>query len=147
MSWDIFVQDFPLDARSVAEIPPDFQPATIGRTSDIIVKIRTVLPMADFSDPTWGLIDGSDWSIEVSIRAQEVCDGFALHVRGGGGAVGAVSAILDTLKLRAVDSQTGEFFVGGEEGLESFRQWNAYRDQVMAGESKWRRMMRAVIGF
>lgn len=147
MSWDIFVQDFPRDIRSVEEIPKDFQPLEIGRPSEIIETIRTILPMADFSDPTWGLIDGPGWSIEVNLGAEEPCRGFALHVRCGGGAVGAVAAILDALKLRAVDTQTGEFFVGGEEGLESFRRWNAYRDQVMAGESRWRRMMRAIMGF
>jgi hypothetical protein len=133
MSWDIFVQDFPLEATSVDQIPPDFWPASIGKTSEIIEKIRTALPTADFSDPVWGVIDGPDWSIEVNIGAEEPCHGFALHVRGGDAAVGAVVAILDAVKLRAVDSQTGEFFVGGEEGLAPFQRWNAYRDQVMGG--------------
>jgi hypothetical protein len=131
MSWDIFVQDFPTGATSVEEIPKEFRPAAIGRRSEIIETIRKVIPVADFSDPAWGVINGPDWSIEVNIGAEEICNGFALHVRGGDAAAGVVAAILEALNLRAVDSQTGEFFVAGEEGIASFRRWKAYRDEVL----------------
>jgi hypothetical protein len=135
MSWDVFVQDFPSHAKTVAEIPDDFQPAPIGRRSDLIRKILQVVPTADFSNPAWGLIDGGDWSMEVNMGGEEDCDGFALHVRGGDVAVGVVAAILEKLGLRALNSQTGEFFVAGAGSVASFQKWRAYRDQVV-GESK-----------
>jgi hypothetical protein len=83
MSWDVLVQDLPQEAKSTADIAPDFRPASIGKRSAIIEKIREVVPTADFSDPSWGRIDGDDWSIEVNIGTNEDCGGFALHVRGG----------------------------------------------------------------
>jgi len=131
MSWDIFVQDLPRDAATVADIPHDFKPAPIGKRADIIETIRDVVPSADFSDPSWGQIEGEDWSIEVNIGKNETCNGFALHVRGGDAAAAVVAAILDHLKLRALDAQTGEFFVAGPEALASFRQWRAFRDRVI----------------
>lgn len=62
--------------------------------------------------------------------AKEDCDGFALHVRGGDAAVGVVAGILQHLKLRALDSQTGEFFAPGADAIDSFRKWQAYTNHV-----------------
>jgi len=130
MSWDIFVQDLPPDAKSVADIPSGFRPESIGKRSMIIEGIKELVPTADFSDPTWGLIDGEDWSIEISIRPEEDCRGFVFHVRGGDAAAGTVAAILQHLQLRALDSQTGGFFVAGADAVESFRKWRIYRDKL-----------------
>jgi hypothetical protein len=131
MSWDIFAQDFPVDAKTPDDIPDDFEPRSLGSRASVISKIKEIIPAADFSDPAWGLIVGDDWSIEINIGEGEDCDGFALHVRGEEAAVGAVASILDHLELRAVDSQTGEFFVSDAAALESFRKWQAYRDSVV----------------
>jgi len=94
-------------------------------------KIKELIPDADFADPSWGRIEADDWSIEVNIGVDEECKSFALHVRGGDEAVGVVAAILDHLNLRALDSQTGEFFIAGLEAPDSFQKWRAYRDQVV----------------
>ena len=131
MSWDIFVQDLPRDARSTADIPADFRPKPIGSRADVIRQINDLIPDADFSDPSWGRIEAEDWSIEVNMGADEECKSFALHVSGGDAVVGVVGAILKHLNLRALDSQTGEFFVAGAEALDNFQKWRAYRDQVI----------------
>jgi hypothetical protein len=131
MSWDILVQDLPPDAKSVAEIPAHFRPAPIGKRLEIIDSITAVVPTADFSDPCWGLIIGNGWSIEVNIGPEEECRSFAFHVRGrGDAAVGVVAAVLHRLNLRALDSQTGKFFVPGNEAIDSYRKWQKYRDDV-----------------
>jgi hypothetical protein len=130
VSWDIFAMDFPAEVKSVKDIPRDFKGGQLGTRSSIISKIKEVIPTANFSDPSWGLIDGDGWSIEVSIGAEE-CNGFAFHVRGGDEAVGAVAKILEHLNVRAFDAQTGDFFVAGPAALESFRRWRNYRDQVV----------------
>jgi hypothetical protein len=130
MSWDIFVQDMPREAKSIGDIPAGFRPASIGERSVIIQRIREVVPTVDFSDPSWGRIAADGWSIEVNLGAKEDCQGFALHVRGGDAAAGAVAAILEHLGLRALDSQTGDFFVPGPEAVESFRKWRAYREHA-----------------
>lgn len=131
MSWDLFVQDLPAQAKSVADIPDDFRPGSIGKRSEIIASIVSLIPKASFENPSWGLIDGSGWSVEINLGAEEECQGFAFHVRGGDIALGAVAMILQRLNLRAIDSQSGEFFVADGSAIESFRQWKTYRDQVL----------------
>ena len=130
MSWDIFVKDLPRDATTLEDIPKDFKPSSIGERTAIIKKIEEVVPFADFSNPSWGVIEGDEWSIEVNVGEEENCNGFAFHVRGGDTAVGVVAAILEHLSLRALDSQTGDFFAAGPEAIESFHKWRAYRDQI-----------------
>ncbi len=131
MSWDIFVQDFPADVKRLEEIPPDFKPASLGKRSLIIEKIKDVAPTADFTNPAWGIIIGEGWSIEVNMSSEEDCKSFVFHVRGGDAAVCVVAAILQHLELRAADLQSSDFFVSGPRAIESFGKWRAYRDHVV----------------
>ena len=129
MSWDIFVQDIPADATTVEDIPADFVPAPVGQRSHIIESIRKVAPFADFSDPAWGVIDGDDFSIEVSLGPNENVKDFAFHVRGGDIAAGVVSDLLRHLGLRAFDSGTGDIF-DHERASTGLKQWHTYLQRV-----------------
>ena len=132
MSWDLFVQDLPAGAKTVRDIPSDSRPQSIGTRTDIIAVIRSVIPIVDFSDPSWGVIDGDGWSLEINLGDMEECQGFAFHVRGEGAAIGAVDAILKRLNLRAIDpsSETG-IFSPGSDAVQSFDRWRSYRNQVV----------------
>ncbi len=130
MSWDIFVQDFPKDIHTIADIPDGFRPKSIGSRKSIIERIKEIVPDADFTDPAWGVINGIDWSIELNMGSEEDCGGFAFHVRGSEAAIGAVAAILDYLQLRAVDPQAGDFFVAGQNARASFQKWLSYRNAL-----------------
>jgi hypothetical protein len=133
MSWDIFVMDFPSDIKTVRDIPKDFQPPPIGKRSDIIMKIKEIVPFADFTNPSWGQIDGKGFSIEVSLSGdEEILDGFVLYVRGGDEAVGVIADILDNLGLRALDGSNEETgFFDPQKSVEGLRRWRAYRDQII----------------
>ena len=131
MSWDIFVQELPEGIRSVEEIPEDFRPGVIGKRSEIIRTICDAAPGADFSNSTWGVIDGPGYAIEVNIDEEEDCTGFCLHVRGGEEAVTVVDRIMERLGMRALNpGSEGGLYEGGQKAIESFRQWAGYRDQV-----------------
>jgi hypothetical protein len=131
MSFDVFVQDLPRDARTVADIPDDFAPQPLGRLADILAGIRRVAPDADFSDPTWGRIDGPGYSIEVNIGPEDPIQSFAFHVRGDQEALLIVASILTELRLRAIAPGTESgFFNLSELGI-AYQQWQAYRRQVI----------------
>ena len=136
MSWDIFVQDIPPFARSVKEIPDDFDPKPIGNRSDLVARIREVVPNADFSSPAWGSIEGPGYSIEVNMGDDEHVKSFAFHVRGGDQAPFVISDVLEHLGLRAFDpaSKSGIFGVDADvtSGLHA---WRTYRDQVLGKPS------------
>ncbi len=125
MSWDVLVQDFPMDAERIADVPDDFVPSSLGSRSNLIAKIQEVVPFADFSDPSWGLLDGEDFSIEVSLGASEEVEGFAFHVRGSDTGAAVVADILEKLKLRAFDTTTGEFF-NRQAAASSLAKWREY---------------------
>lgn len=131
MSYDLFVQDLPPDAKRVEDIPTDCKPAVIGRRTDLIRRIKEVVPIVDFSDPAWGYVQGEGWSLEINMGATEDCSGFAFHARGDGTALGVVEAILSALSLRALDPQSGGLFAAPTGANESFLRWRAYRDQVV----------------
>jgi hypothetical protein len=131
MSWDLLIQDLP-KVDSIEDIPDDFVPASLGKRQSVIDRIAAALPAADFADPAWGVIEGSDWSIEVNIGEEPECISAMLHVRGmGSGAIVAVSAIMDALGKRASDCQTSQFF-DRDSALDSFLAWQDYRGHAIA---------------
>ena len=132
MSWDIFIQDLPRSANSVADIPDNFVPGPIGTRAELIGKITSVAPDADFSDPAWGTLDSldEDYSIEISMGEHDTVECIALHVRGGDAAVARVASILTALTLRALDSGTGDFF-DQNSAHSSLAEFNAYSRQVL----------------
>jgi hypothetical protein len=130
VSWDIFVQDLPPDAETVAEIPDDFRPAPLMARSALIERIRGVVPEADFGDPTWGRIEGPGLSIEDNIGDADPVRGFAFHVRGGDMAVGIVANVLERLGLRALDPGSGSGFFERDTAVASLTAWRNHREQV-----------------
>lgn len=134
MSWDVLIQDFPPNALQVAEIPDDFKPRNLGPRAALISKIQSLLPEVDFSDPSWGIYDSREYSIEFNIGSDEICESLMLHVRGSGDAMITVEQILRHLNLRGIDFQTGEFFRLAD-GKRSFEEWVAYRDCVVGDKS------------
>lgn len=130
MSWDISIQDLPAGALTVADIPNDFQPKPLGPRSEVIARIQHILPDTDFKNPDWGILDGDGFSIEFNMGAGEICDGFMLHVRGGRNAMTTVARLLEQLKIRGFDLQTGDFFKL-ETAEASFAQWQSYRDRFL----------------
>ena len=131
MSWDLFIQDLPKGINSIAEIPEDFAPQPLGRRDELIARIKELVPGADFSDPSWGVIDGPGYSVEVNMGQAEEVDSFAFHVRGGDLVVGLIADLLDHLKVGALDPQSDTGIFQRDKALESLRRWREYRDQVV----------------
>ena len=132
MSWDIFVQDLPREARTVRDIPDHFQPSPLGARSALIQQIRSIAPSAEFTDPAWGRLDTPTFSVEFSLGREELVRSFALHVRGGDTAAAFVSDLLTHLGYRALDPQSDSgLFEPGRVAEVSMRRWREYRDRVV----------------
>jgi hypothetical protein len=128
MSWDIFIQQFPASARTVADIPDTFTASPIGTRAELIGKIRTALPDVDFTDPVWGVLDAGDYSIEFGLGDDDPLYGITLHVRGSDAVLPNITRVLDTLGLRAIDSWTGEFF-DPSIAAHSLARWRSYIEE------------------
>jgi hypothetical protein len=128
-TWDIYIQDFPADAKSAKDIPKSFKPKPIGKRSIIIRKIKEVAPDAVFSDPAWGRIERNDFAIDISLglEGQVVC--IALYVSGSDAAAQCVADIVRHLNLRALDTGTGEFF-DPNDPAKGLRAWRKHEEHV-----------------
>lgn len=80
-----------------------------------------------------GDLEASDFSIEFNMGEEALAGSFMLHVRGGDGAVAVITAVLQRLRLGAIDCSTGGFFAR-EVAAQSFRAWRDYRDDVVDSE-------------
>lgn len=134
MSWDIIVQDIPAEARSLSDIPDDFEPGIIGSRTGIIAAIQSVSPATDFSDPAWGVLDNADggYRIEFNMGDEEELHSFAMHVRGSHAVVPVISAVLDAAGCRAFDMSAGDIF-NQSAAYESLKSFNAYKNQITGG--------------
>jgi hypothetical protein len=132
MSWDIYAQDLPANAKKIEDIPDDFRPGPIGSRSEIIAKILAVAPAASFQpDLAWGNLEGPGYDVEINIGEEEPCCGVAFYVRGCSPlVVDVIANILESMGLRALQSGSEPFF-DRTTALESFIRWQRYRDQVV----------------
>ena len=132
MSWDIFVQDIPTNARTLSDIPAAFSPSPLCERAVLIRRIQELVPAADFADPTWGCFDTPSFSVEFNLGEDELIRSFALHVRGDESAAAFVSELLSHLGFRAFDplSSSG-LFEPGSVAEASVRRWREYRDHVV----------------
>lgn len=133
MSWDISIQDLPTGIQSLEELPASFRPALLGHRSVLIARIQEIFPEIDFSDPAWGTLALPESIIEFNMGSAVVCEGFMLHVRGGGNPVPTVARLLQHLRLRAIDCQTGNLF-SPEAAEASFSEWQQSRDRTAQPE-------------
>lgn len=124
--------NLPPGLKSVKDLPGDFAPAPLGKRSDIIAKISAIFPKADFSDPTWGLLQVPGCAIEFSMGEDETVDSFAMHVRGTDACPDIVAHILSGLGMRALDpqSESGVFEQDPNLRAKSFERWRSFRDHV-----------------
>ena len=129
MSWDVFIQDLPQDARRIADVPDDFQPRPLGARADVLARISSLFPDADLADPCWVKVHRDGYSIDVSFGDDDPVTGLTLHIRGSDDAVTAVINLIDALGGRAIDSWTGEFFDQAV-ALHSIRRWRAYLEEI-----------------
>lgn len=134
MSWDIFAQDLPADAKTIEEIPGDFRPKPIGSRAEVVAKILHIVPTARFQpDLSWGNLDGLGYLVEIGIGKTDPCLGVAFFVRGSSpDVINVIADILDHLKLRALHTGDGNPFFDRGTALRAFESWKRYRNQVVS---------------
>jgi hypothetical protein len=128
MSWDLFIQDWG-SYKNLDEIPDNYNPSPIGTRTEIIRKIKGLIPEVNFSDPSFGVLDMSEFSIEFNMGEDEEQDSFILHVRGNEKVVPLIAHILKELELKAADG-SDELLEDFESLKEAYERWTGYRDEI-----------------
>ncbi|GAA4714320.1 hypothetical protein APR04_004125 [Promicromonospora umidemergens] len=129
MSWDISLFNAPPET-TIEEIPRDYEPLPIGSVAEVLSRLQAAFADLDLSDPTWGDLERSGWSIEFNIGSEDPVRSIMLHVRGGGDdVVQVVRETAHVLGCSALDCSSGEFIEeGGRDGWADFQ---AFRDGVI----------------
>ena len=132
MSWDVFIQDLPQSARTIAEIPDDFEPQALGKRLDLVRTIQECFNLPDSSQSKVIAVDLAGSTIEISVGEDDPCRCVALHIYGGIDAAPAVARLLNCLARRGLDTATGEIISADSDIEASIAKWASFRDRMLA---------------
>ena len=132
MSWDVVMMRLPAGTTQLAELPDDFE-TPLGSLPRVLDVLRETFPDIDLSDPTWGTIEGDDYSIEFNIGDDDPCTSIMLHVRGTEQAIEPIRRLCDHTGWAAFDTTTDKVMDFAADPADGLRQWRAFRDQVLPG--------------
>ena len=104
----------------------------MGPLPEVRKRLSETAPDIDWSDPAWGRLQRAGFSIEINLGDEDPCTGFALHVRGGSGAVAVVEALVRNNGWYALDASQGEWLHHVGSLADSHRQFSAFRDRMIA---------------
>ena len=144
MSWDVFITKEPI--RLGSDDPPN--PAPLGSCDSVRTAVAGSLPDTDWSDPTWGVLDGQGWSIEFNLGTESPVTSLMLHVRGGGNPISAITRLCADNGWHALDLAAGNYIDLKAPSDVGWRSFQGFRDGIVAsleGKARRERMLRFLL--
>jgi len=139
-------------APAVQSIPDDYRFPSMGDATTVRKQISAAVSSVDWADPAWGILEDDGYSIEINIKGSGPIDSFMLHVRGGGDPVSVIARLCQLNGWVALDTSAGEFMDLNAPSHDGWRQFQAFRDQVLAAADSaartpwYKRLLRALKG-
>lgn len=127
MSWDVILFKVPPNVVSLEEAGVTLTP--LGTKLEVISKLKRIIPNVDFSDPTWGKLDGDNYFIEFSMGKEEIIDGLMLHIRGGNEVIEVLKTISKDTGWKPFDCSNGEL-IDFDYYPEGLQKWKDFREQM-----------------
>jgi len=131
MSWDVSVFAAKSPPPPVGQMPKDWKGEILGTADLVRSNISTCLPTVDWSDLTWGTYVGDGFSFEFSTGREDPCDGFMIHIRGGGNAMTPLLKLADRWGWYLFDCSSGEWIHHCSEAGAGWEGFQRYRDRVI----------------
>ena len=132
MSWDVLVCNYyGSPPKDMENLPDDHKPDPLGSASTVRMSISQNLPGVDWSDPTWGIYDGDEFSIEFNTGEEDPINSIMLHVRGGGDAIAAMLQFANPNKWSLLDFSTGQFLDPENPSQQGWEDFQAFRDKAL----------------
>lgn len=102
----VFAADTPMDVDDAghARFDDDFSPSPLGTQDEVRGTLSRVFPAFNWTDPTWGQLEGDGFSIEVALDDEDPCRTLILFARGN--ATAAALRLIDATGWRLVVSGT-----------------------------------------
>jgi hypothetical protein len=131
MSWDVMIFNF--GGKTLPRIgelkESDCEP--LGPAAEIRRKVTLSLAGIDWLDPTWGLYQGTGFSVEFNLGRDDLIRNMMLHVRGSGDAISAITEFASPLGWSAFDCSTGEYLDLQNPSQAGWKGFQEYRDKVV----------------
>jgi hypothetical protein len=134
MSWDVFLMKVSEKVIKVEYMDENFPPQLLGGRNEVLALFKELFPEADFTDPSWGILDNENYSIEFNIPNEDSLESITLHIRGDELVVKAVEKICQRTGWRAIDSGSGDFIDFSNSPETGFKEWQNFKNQVLLNE-------------
>jgi len=129
MSWDILI----INSSKPVDFGKDEWANFESRTSTI-KNIQQIFPDINWSDPSWGVLNNKRAVIEFNVgNKEDMGNTFMLHVRGGQNPTSEIVRLCQEFDWIAFDISGEKFIDNNQPTLDSFKQWESYRDKVING--------------
>jgi hypothetical protein len=132
MSWDVIVFNFrgspPRDLESFESHEP---PEALGTPNTVSRSIDEFLPGVHWSDPTAGLYEGDEFTIEFNLGGGEIVNTMHLQVRGSGDAVAALMQFAVPCGWSLLDCSTSKFLDPNNPSTEGWDGFQSLRNRAM----------------
>jgi len=133
VSWDINLFKVSSSISSLKEIVEIYNKGenfeSLGTKTEVIEQLKQILPKVDFSDPTWGKLEGNNYFIEFNMGDDEIVDGLMLHIRGGDEAIDIIKTITIKTGWKAFDCSDGNL-IDFYHYPNGFQKWQNFREQA-----------------
>jgi len=130
VGWDVLLLPLPEEVESIDDLPPDYDPPSLGTHTHVGALLRAVLPELDLSDPTWGQLLTPSGAVEFGKDTTTRVVSITLHVRGAGDDVlPVIVRSAAALGCRPVDCSQGELMVEPE--APAWRAFQSFRDRAL----------------
>lgn len=109
MSRDVFAFVAPPGLARMEDLPENYRMPSMGSRDEVIGTIRRLAPQVDESDPTWLVVQGPDYLLDVSLGSEPDIESFMFFVRAGANWARLLLAIAGALGATLFDTSSGAF--------------------------------------
>jgi len=119
-----------LFSKDPGPITGDMKVPPLGDADFVRAQISKSLPKVNWSNPAWGVLEGTGWSIEFNHRKSGLAESIMLHVRGGGDPISAIIKLCKDTGWVAFDAQKGELIDLKNPSDKSWKEFQGFRAQI-----------------
>ncbi len=140
MSYDFVVfsheVEMRTDEKGMAAIEGEWEPIDMGAYAEVQREISRAFPTTNWSDRTWGILNGDNFSLSISvsvgcdeIQDEDRVDCFGIHARGA--ATDAIMHLIAVTGWIVLDVQTMEWLNTSTDPDKGRRGFQNFLDKVM----------------
>lgn len=107
MSW-VSIHKFSRTYRSIDEIPQGEKLLPLGSRSLVHKRVLNSFPGTDWSDPSRGVWDSANGSVEFNLVEEEPATGLMLYVRANANVTAAIVQLCLVNSWQGIDCRSGQ---------------------------------------